>query len=97
MRLAITGATGFVGSHLATLLRSLNHDVRALVRPTSHTDHLQSLGVPCRVTSLDDPASLTRSLEGCDLLIHLAGAVDLGSVATIHRELEAAIEACKGG
>lgn len=73
--IAVTGATGFLGSHLVTLLRSQHRGVRAIVRPTSCTEHLKSLGVECRVAALDDPAALAAALEGCDVLIHVAGAV----------------------
>jgi dihydroflavonol-4-reductase len=71
----MTGATGFVGTHLARLLRS-NHDVRALVRPTSRTDALQAIGAECVHAKLDDVESLASALAGCDTLFHLAGAVD---------------------
>jgi dihydroflavonol-4-reductase len=73
---AITGATGFVGSHLARLLKTHSADVRALVRPTSCTHELETIGVSCHRASLDDPDSLVAEFDGCDTLFHLAGAVD---------------------
>jgi dihydroflavonol-4-reductase len=72
----MTGATGFVGAHLARLLRSQAADVRAVVRPTSLTDLLTSIGVHCAHATLDDRASLVTALKGCDTLFHLAGAVN---------------------
>src|SRR5262249_6064545 len=75
---ALTGATGFIGHHTAVLLRRLGADVTALVRASSVRLRLEQLGVRCVVASLDDPAALTRGCAGADVLLHLAGAVDLG-------------------
>lgn len=75
-RIAITGATGFVGTHLVRALRAAAIPVRALVRASSKTEHLESLDVDCRRVSLDDAASLEAALLGCDVVFHLAGAVD---------------------
>ncbi len=73
---AMTGATGFVGTHLAKLLRLSGANVRALVRPSSDCSVLTSIGVDCRLVSLDDPQGIAPSLEGCEYVFHLAGAVD---------------------
>ena len=54
---AVTGATGCVGSNLAELLVSRGYRVRALVRPTSETAFLESLGVElCRGDLTDSPS-----------------------------------------
>src|SRR5262245_10426364 len=73
---AMTGATGFVGAHVARLLRSQSAVVRAVVRPTSKTDQLTDIGVHCTHATLDDRDSLAAALKGCDTLFHLAGAVN---------------------
>jgi dihydroflavonol-4-reductase len=77
-KVAVTGATGFVGHHLVVQLRQLGATVIALVRSTSATDRLRALGCECRTTSLDDPAGLTCALQGAELVFHVAAAVDFG-------------------
>jgi dihydroflavonol-4-reductase len=75
---ALTGATGFIGHHTAVLLRRLGAAVTALVRPSSARQRLEHLGVRCVTAPLDDPAALARGCGGADVLVHLAGAVDMG-------------------
>jgi dihydroflavonol-4-reductase len=72
MTALVTGATGFLGSHVARLLAERGERVRVLVRNTSNTAGLESL--PCeRVTGdLRDAASLRPALEGVDAVFHLA-------------------------
>jgi dihydroflavonol-4-reductase len=72
----MTGATGFVGSHLATLLRNCGAHVTAFVRDRSACDRLRLLDVCCATAELDDVDSLTRACNGVEYLFHLAGAVD---------------------
>lgn len=74
-QVALTGATGFVGHHVALELRRHGADVVALIRPSSDVRRLRAAGVGCRIAPLDEVSGLARSLEGCDLVIHLAGAV----------------------
>jgi len=72
MTTLVTGATGFVGSHVARLLAERGEPVRALVRPTSRTDLLD--GIRCvRVTGdLCDPNSLGDAMEGVRRVFHVA-------------------------
>ncbi len=58
MRALITGATGFLGSHLAERLASEGHDVRALVRPTSEVGVLERAGVELVQGDLLDGSTL---------------------------------------
>lgn len=83
MKVLVTGATGFLGSHVVDVLLENDCDVRALVRPTSQTRQLEGEGVELMVGSLGEVESLTRAIEGVDALIHCAGG---GKVSTI-REL----------
>jgi dihydroflavonol-4-reductase len=76
---ALTGATGFLGFHVAQLLCQLGAKVLAIVRPTSKIERLRFLGVECVRASLLSPAELTSALTGQEVLIHLAGAVHLRS------------------
>lgn len=73
--MALTGATGFLGLHAAIALHRQSADVVALVRPTSQRQRLTVAGIECRIASLDDLGGLTRGLAGCDLVLHVAGAV----------------------
>jgi dihydroflavonol-4-reductase len=71
-RALVTGATGFVGAHVASALRARGLDVRALVRPGSPVDHLRSAGVELVEGDLLDRDSVRRAIEGCDYLFHVA-------------------------
>src|SRR5262245_623781 len=75
-RVALTGASGFVGHHVATLLARLGANVTALLRATSQRDRLCAAGIECVTAPLDDVAALARSCHGCEFLFHIAGAVD---------------------
>jgi len=75
-RVALTGATGFVGHHLALALREGGADVRALVRDLAKAERLVSARVLCVRGDLDDSAALHDLVAGCDVVFHLAGAVD---------------------
>ncbi len=69
----ITGATGFIGTHLARLLVKRGHEVRCLVRTSSNTRFLEPLGVQQVVGDLTDPESLARAIDGVEAVYHLAG------------------------
>lgn len=73
----ITGASGFVGLHLARRLRGEGIPCRGLVRTTSATAPLRGLGVPLAVGDLTRPPTLVDALEGCSAVVHLAGAADV--------------------
>jgi dihydroflavonol-4-reductase len=75
-RAAVTGATGFVGRHLALRLVELGARVTALVRPGSDRRRLAGAGVRCAEAGLEDEGGLARACDGCEFLFHLAGAVD---------------------
>jgi len=72
MTTLVTGATGFVGSHIARLLAKRCEPVRVLVRPGSRTDALE--GVACEQVTGDlcDPASLEAALAGAGRVFHVA-------------------------
>lgn len=65
----VTGASGFVGWHVARLLLERGHKVRALVRETSHVPELDVERV---VGDLRDADSLKRAVAGCGLVFHVA-------------------------
>ena len=68
----VTGATGFVGRHLAAHLVSTGWSVRALVRPTSDVRYLREIGVELVVGDLTSGASVAAAATGVDTLFHLA-------------------------
>jgi len=70
---ALTGGTGFLGSHVAERLHQAGHTVRALVRKTSNTKFLDQLGVEKVLGAIDDRDSLPAFVEGADAIIHCAG------------------------
>ena len=65
----VTGASGFLGWHVARVLLERGYRVRALVRPGSRVD---ALDVECVTGDLRDAASLERAVAGCGLLFHVA-------------------------
>jgi dihydroflavonol-4-reductase len=73
---AITGATGFVGHHVAMELVRRGARVVALVRASSDRSRLAAAGVRCIEADLQDPAAIARAARGCNLVFHIAGAVD---------------------
>jgi nucleoside-diphosphate-sugar epimerase len=77
----ITGATGFVGSHVAEALVERGDRVRALARPGADTAALEKLGITIVRGDLSDPASLKHAVEGVDVIVHCAARVgDWGTV-----------------
>ncbi len=69
----VTGATGFLGNHVARELASQGEQVRALVRPTSRQDLLEDIsGVETAVGDLRDRASLEKAVQDCSMLFHVA-------------------------
>ena len=65
----VTGASGFLGWHVARLLLERGHRVRALVRPSSQ---IRELEVERVTGDLRDPASVERAVAGCGLVFHVA-------------------------
>src|SRR2546430_11104293 len=68
----LTGATGFVGSHVARALAEHGADVRLLVRPNSNTKNIADLKADLVIGDLRDPVSLEKGIAGCDVIFHVA-------------------------
>jgi nucleoside-diphosphate-sugar epimerase len=73
MILAITGGTGFVGSHLIDHALETGHTIRALARKPQ----AKRTGVTWIEGALDRPMSLGKLVEGADVVIHVAGVVNV--------------------
>ncbi len=68
----VTGATGFVGSHVVSQLLARGEKVRVLVRPASPAKNLQGMEVETARGDLTDRASLKAAMAGCRRVYHLA-------------------------
>ncbi|NUM79891.1 NAD(P)-dependent oxidoreductase [bacterium] len=73
MKSLITGATGFIGSHLAEALIQKGHDVRCIVRRTSDLTWLKNLPVEFVEGDITDRDSLIPAVQGADYIFHLGG------------------------
>jgi NADH dehydrogenase len=70
MRIAITGGTGFIGSHLARRLVSSGHELVLLARSARNQELPQTTFV---TSDMSDPAALAIAFHGCDAVAHCAG------------------------
>jgi len=72
MRAFVTGATGFVGSHVAQVLAEQGAELRLLVRASSPTRNLEGLQAERVVGDLRDTGGLRQAISGCDAVFHVA-------------------------
>ena len=96
MRVTLTGATGFVGSHLLTELLEHGHEVTALVRDHDQADSVAARGATPIVVDLYDPPAAVGLLRGADGAIHTASPGDETSANLDSAVADAAIEALAG-
>jgi dihydroflavonol-4-reductase len=68
----VTGATGFLGSHVARVLADNGADMRLLVRSSSNPRNIEGLKADRALGDLRDPASLEKAMAGCDVVFHVA-------------------------
>ena len=96
-KVLITGANGFIGSHLVEKYLSEGHDVYGLVRTTSDLSLIEGMNLSLRYGDITDYNSLQESLREIDILIHNAGlASDWGSLELFREvNLEGTINAAK--
>ena len=80
MKCFVTGATGFLGSHVARQLLKHGADLRLLVRPTSRTDNIDDLPADRVPGDLRNVQSLKRGLDGCEFVFHVAADYRLWAV-----------------
>jgi nucleoside-diphosphate-sugar epimerase len=97
----ITGATGFVGSHLAEACLDRGLGIRALVRPSSDTTLLKRLGAELVTGDLTEPDAVRRAVAGVNYVFHCAAKVgDWGPVEEYRAinvvATQSLLDACKG-
>src|SRR5262245_40073008 len=73
MRVAVTGANGFIGSRVVRLLLAQGHAVRCLVRPNRPTPRLMGLDVELASADVRDADAVVKAIDGCDAVVHLGG------------------------
>jgi dihydroflavonol-4-reductase len=72
MKVFLTGATGFVGSHVAHAFAAQGARLRLLIRPTSRLDNLEGLSAETVTGDLRNPDTFRSALGDCDVLVHVA-------------------------
>ncbi|MES2222119.1 MAG: hopanoid-associated sugar epimerase [Acidobacteriota bacterium] len=72
MQIFLTGATGFVGSHVARALAAAGAELRLLTRKTSRTEHLEGLSAERITGDLLAPENLRSAISDCHALVHVA-------------------------
>ena len=72
MKVFLTGATGFVGHHVAQALAAEGADLRLLVRRTSNLKNLEGIRGETHVGDLAEPETIRAALEDCDAVMHVA-------------------------
>ncbi len=96
MKVALTGATGFIGSHVLTELHKHGHEVTALVRDDAQADIVASRGATPAVADLYDRTAVASLFTGADGAIHTASPGDATSADLDSAVADAAIDAFAG-
>lgn len=87
MRCLVTGAAGFVGSHVARLLVERGDEVKALVLASDDLRNLRGLDLDVRIGDVTDAASVERAMRGAEVVFHVAALYRLwtGDPRLMHR------------
>ena len=72
MKVFLTGATGFIGHHVARALAAEGAQLRLLVRKSSNLANLEGIPGETHVGDLSEPESIRSALSGCDAVVHVA-------------------------
>ena len=96
MKVALTGATGFIGSHVLTELLAHGHEVTALVRHDAQADVVSARGAKSTVVDLSERPAVAALLSSADGAIHTASPGDATSAAFDTAVVDAAIDAFAG-
>src|ERR1700679_515928 len=93
MKIALTGATGFIGSHILTELHSHGHEVTALVRDENQASSVAANGAVPALVDLYDLAAVVKVFSDADGAVHTASPGDDTSAALDAAVIDAAIGA----
>lgn len=85
MKILLTGATGFVGSHTAEVLLEQGHEVRANIRASSSLDYLNGLNIELIEANLLSEEDCRRLVQGMDVVVHNAGVTRAKTAADFKR------------
>jgi nucleoside-diphosphate-sugar epimerase len=96
MNVALTGATGFIGSHILTELTEHGHEVTALVHDDAQADDIAVRGAKPHVVDLYDRPAVVALFDSADAAIHTASPGDATSAALDAAAADAAIDAFAG-
>jgi nucleoside-diphosphate-sugar epimerase len=96
MKVALTGATGFIGSHVLTELREHGHEVSALVRDDTAAGTVAARGAKAAVVDLYDRPAVASLLEDADGAIHAASPGDATTASLDSAVADAVIDAFAG-
>src|SRR5919198_4623322 len=78
MKVFLTGATGFIGGHVARELRARGDEVACLVRNPGKAQQLTTLGCKLIEGDLADTGAIRTGMHGCDAVIHGAAIYEVG-------------------
>jgi dihydroflavonol-4-reductase len=78
VRAFVTGATGFIGGHVARKLRERGDDVVALVRSPDKASGLRELGCELAEGDLSNEDAIRKGVEGCDAVVHVGAVYKVG-------------------
>jgi NAD dependent epimerase/dehydratase family enzyme len=96
MKVALTGSTGFVGSHILTELQEHGHEVTALVRDDAQAKTVAARGATAAVTDLRDRQAVVSLLGNVDGAIHTASPGDATSADLDSAVVDAVTDAFAG-
>ncbi len=96
MKVVLTGATGFIGSHVLADLHKHGHEVTALVRDDAQADTVAARGATPVVVDLYDRPAVARLLSNADGAIHTASPGDATSANLDSAVVDAVIDAFAG-
>jgi nucleoside-diphosphate-sugar epimerase len=87
VRAFVTGATGFIGGHVARKLRERGDEVVALVRSPDKAGELRELGCELIEGDLSDEAAIREGVEGCESVIHVGAIYKVGIRKSEHEAM----------
>lgn len=89
VKVLVTGAAGFLGSHIVDRSLALGHETHVIVRKTSRSRYLENLAprIHKHIGDLTNPEAVEKACRGMDLIIHSAGRVtDFGAYEDFYRD-----------